>query len=168
MNRRGVLRSAAASVALTVLRRAPAAGEGLARPFIAVIYDERHPEARTFAENLRRHGAAPFPTRGDATGLWYGGALRQNAGAIAGLTSWSDFVIARSCGREFGLRVVFEQPHDPGSDLSRYLDRVLFPVQADPARGARDKIESGRPGQLIAWLLMPRTSATTERGPKER
>ena len=76
MNRRGMLRSASAGVALTVLppwRRRPTIS---AAPLIPVIYDERHADARAFAEHLQRQGAASFPTRGDATGLWYGGALR--------------------------------------------------------------------------------------------
>jgi hypothetical protein len=124
MNRRGMLRSAAAGVALTVLHRAAAKSGDPRQPPVTVIYDERHADARAFAEHLQRQGATTFATRGDASGLWYGGAPLRNGGAIAGLTTWSDFVIARSCAREFGLRLR----------------------------------TSGRPGQLIAWLLIPRTA----------
>ena len=127
MNRRGILRVASAGVALTVLRRA-AAVEDSPRPLIAVIYDERHADARAFAEHLQRQGTASFATRGDATSLWYGEPSLRNAGTIAGLTAWSDLVIARSLGREFGMRLAFEKPHSPGS-----------------------------PDQLFAWSLTPRT-----------
>jgi hypothetical protein len=122
-----MLRLTSAGIALTVLRRA-AAAENSRCPLIAVIYDERHADARAFAEHLQRQGAASFATRGDATSLWYGDPSPRNAGTIAGLTTWSDLVIARSHGREFGMRLAFEKPHGPGSS-----------------------------DHLFAWLLTPRT-----------
>jgi hypothetical protein len=125
VNRRDLLGLAVAGVALAIPRLSMAIGPRL----MSVIYDERYPDARAFAEHYRIRGAASFPTRGDGTGLWYcdsGSVLRKKGRAVAGLTTYSDLVIARSCGRELGLRLAFEA--------------------------------SDRPDHLVAWLLMPRTT----------
>jgi hypothetical protein len=147
VNRRGLLGVVSAGFALTVLRPALSGS----RP-MTVIYDERYADARAFAAYFRAHGAAPLPTRGDATALWYG-ALRQEGGAVAGLTAYPDLIIARSCGRELGLRLVFERPYqdrlaDPPALLAAALSR---PSPAAPS--GRDASSD----HLVAWLLMPRT-----------
>jgi hypothetical protein len=160
MNRRGILRSAAAGFALTVLPRAGRSGDS-GRPLITVIYDERHDDARAFAVHLRRQGVTSFPTRGDATALWYSGELQQNGGVIGGLTTWSDLVIARSCGREFGLRLVSQEPHDAGFCTTRYLNRVLALGMAPEQRDTIRPEPADRAGQLTAWLLTPRTVRAT-------
>ena len=138
---------------------------------LTVIYDERYTDARAFADYLRTHGAATLPTRGDATRLWYGGARPRDGGTIAGLTTWSDLVIARSRGRELGLRLVFEGRHDGGFDRAGYEDHAgqvarepngparLFAEAVTRVAAGRDSIEaSGRWGHLVTWLLMPRVS----------
>jgi hypothetical protein len=129
VNRRDLLGVAFAGVALTV-RHPSIAAMASGRWPMTVIYDERYGDACAFADHFRIQGAATLPTRGDGTGLWYGGSgniLRQKGTAVAGLTTYPDLVIARSCGRELGLRLAFEA--------------------------------SDRPDHLIAWLLMPRTPA---------
>jgi len=135
MTRRGLLRCLAAGFFPTVPGRpAPVAAgvcENAAPPIVAVIYDERHRDAKVFAARLRRDGAVAFPAGGDSAGLWYGELatlLRRHGGRVAGLTSYADFVVARSCGREQALRLVFEA-----------------------SCSAPD-----RPGHLTRWLLEPR------------
>ena len=81
----------------------------------AVVYDERYSDCRSFANILVRHGATPFPVKGDCGWLWHR-ALREhlasNRGSVAGLTTDSDFVLSRACGREVGLGVTYEGAHD--------------------------------------------------------
>jgi len=73
----------------------------------AVVFDERHLASRAYAEALSRLGARSFATRGDAMVLWYGELgefLRRSGGSVSGLTDYRQFVVARSVGRELGLR----------------------------------------------------------------
>jgi hypothetical protein len=163
VNRRGLLEFVSAGVALAVLRPPMAAALRGHWP-MTVIYDERYGDARAFADYFRGHGTAPLPTRGDGTALWYGGsgaALRQAGGAVAGLTAYSDLVIARSCGRELGLRLVFERL------FVRDFDQTGYPNSGTAQSGPAGLIVAAlsRPSSapdasdhLVAWLLMPRTS----------
>lgn len=98
--------------------RLPAMGASWEREnprIAAVVYDERYSDCRSFADILVRHGATPFPVNGDCGRLWHG-ALREhlaaNRGKVAGLTADSDFVVSRACGRELGLRLIYEGAHD--------------------------------------------------------
>ena len=194
MNRRGVLRFAAVGLAVPLLRRSRAAAAPHGDPVqqrMTVIYDERYRDARAFALHLGHHGAVAWRTRGDATGLWYGAPaslLRQSNGAVAGLTTHSDLVIARSCGRELGLRLVFERRYASlldrtfvaGQDFARHhADAVGLLAEAltrsvagdyvagDYVAGDYGAIETDGPvatdrsGHLVAWLLMPRTPPAT-------
>jgi hypothetical protein len=81
----------------------------------AVVYDERYGDCRSFADILVEHGATPFPVNGDCGRLWHG-ALREHLvgsrGSVAGLTTDSDFVVSRGCGREVGLGATYEGTHD--------------------------------------------------------
>jgi hypothetical protein len=92
----------------------------------AVVYDERYSDCRSFADILVRHGATPFPVNGDCGRLWHG-TLREhlvrNRGNVAGLTTDSDFVVSRACGRELGLRLVYEGAHD-GRGSSNVMHRL--------------------------------------------
>jgi hypothetical protein len=138
MNRRDLLRSASAGVVLTALpgSLAMALSGGPGRP-TTVIYDERFAKARAFAEHVRRRGTVVLPTRGDATGLWYSdpdSPLWQTSGAVAGVTTYPDLVIARSRGRELGLRLASEErldaiAPDAGEHRSQLLTWLLLPRQ---------------------------------------
>lgn len=138
MNRREVLRSAAL-LALPPWPPVAARGGDPVR-LMTVIYDERYGEARAFARQAGRRGAVLLPTRGDATGLWYGGsgaALGQMGGAVAGVTTYPDLVIARSRSRELGSRLAFEER----------LDRCFDATGTDAV---------AHPSHLLIWLLLPR------------
>jgi hypothetical protein len=117
MTRRGLLR-ASATLGLAALGPAEAGASAVA----AVLYDARFAEARALAARLGGLGVPAFATRGDAAGLWYGalGArLRRRPGWVAGVTTYPDLVIARSCGRELGLRLVCDEG-DAGRRLLRW------------------------------------------------
>ena len=84
-------------------------------PIAAVIYDERYADCRLFADALIRQGAVAFPANGDSAQLWYGSLrahLAQHAGRVAGLTTYADFSVSQSCGRELSLATLYEGAHD--------------------------------------------------------
>lgn len=126
MNRRDLLKRAGAAIipAAILGSRLPAMGiaqqPGILR-IGAVVYDERYSDCRSFADILVRRGAVPFPVNGDCGKLWHS-ALREhlvgNGGSVAGLTSDSDSVVSRICGKELGLAAIYEGAHDcRGSDF---------------------------------------------------
>lgn len=139
MNRRDLLKRAGAAII-------PAAILGSQLPWMvvswkprisriaAVVYDERYSDCRSFAGILVRHGATPFPVSGDCGRLWYG-ALRAhlagNRGNVAGLTTDSDFVVSRACGRELGLGLVYEGAHDSrgSSNVTHRLRRTAYELE---------------------------------------
>lgn len=103
VNRRTVLECLAV-IALPVSLHAAESGAQVQR--VAVIYDPRYVPSRRFAGTLARYGAEPFDAAEDLVRLWRGAlsAYWRGAGTrIAGLTTFSDFVIARSCARQAGL-----------------------------------------------------------------
>jgi hypothetical protein len=111
MNRRDFIVSAVAGSTLMELGRRPADADTI--PVLTVIYDERFAEARAYAAAIRPLGAALFATRGDTGALWYGpvGArIRRLGGCVAGMTTYADFVLAKGCGRELGLRPTQASP----------------------------------------------------------
>lgn len=81
----------------------------------AVVYDERYADCRLFADVLAQQGAVRFPSAGDAVSVWYG-ALRehiaQRGGRVGGMTTDSDLTVSRMCGREEGLKLIYEGSHD--------------------------------------------------------
>ena len=122
MNRRDLLKRAGAAIipAAILGSRLPAMGASWEHGFslsriAAVVYDERYSDCRLFADILAEHGATPFPVNGDCGRLWYGALtehLAASRGKVAGLTTDSDFVVSRACGRELGLNLVYEGAHD--------------------------------------------------------
>ena len=128
MNRRDFLKGAGAAIVPAALPGAlwtPAAGSEKPQsaedvpadgsPVTAVVFDERYPDCREFAEALALRGAKPFATNQDAAQLWYGGLrahLAQNPGRVAGLTTYADFSVSLACGRELGLARLYEGAHD--------------------------------------------------------
>jgi hypothetical protein len=118
MNRRELLKGAAMIPAALLGSRLPAmtsSQKSGTPPITAVVYDERYSDCQVFAEALARCGARLFPTNSDCAWLWYGtirNHLAQLRGRVAGLTTDSDFMVSRMCGRELGLGVAYEGAHD--------------------------------------------------------
>jgi TAT (twin-arginine translocation) pathway-exported protein len=81
----------------------------------AVVYDERYADCRLFADALVRHGAIAFPAHSDSAQLWYGQLrdhLARHPGRVAGFTTYADFSVSQSCGRELSLITLYEAAHD--------------------------------------------------------
>ena len=100
-----------------------AADHPMISPITSVIYDERYSDCRVFAEALVRGGAVPFALNGnsaksingDSASLWYGALWTHPAchgGRVAGFTTYSDFGVSQSCGRELDLKMIYEGRHD--------------------------------------------------------
>lgn len=74
---------------------------------LIVVQDSRHAASLRHAAALAPRAARLLDAREDLARLWYGG-LRAHAEraplALAGMTSWSDFLVLRGCAAECGLR----------------------------------------------------------------
>jgi hypothetical protein len=130
------------------------AASPIASPITAVVYDERYTDCRMFTEAFTRAGAVAFATNGDSASLWYGSLrahLAQHGGRVAGFTTYSDFSVSQSCGRELNLKLLYEGAHDcrasvnlthrlPGGDEARDLASAF-------AEG------DGRWPEHLAWVL---------------
>jgi len=127
MNRRDFLKGAGAAIipaalpgaVWTAAPVAAAAGVSQAAQAVvsitAVVFDERYPDCRKFADALEKRGAKAFATNQDAVQLWYGSLrahLAEHPGRVAGLTTYADFSVSQSCGRELDLARIYEGEHD--------------------------------------------------------
>jgi hypothetical protein len=142
----------------------------------AVVCDGRYADCNAFADALALRGAKAFATNADAVQLWYGplrAHLTENPGGIAGLTTYADFSVSLSCGRELNFAPLYEGEHDgrrSRADLAHRLctssdDREIAAAFADASWAtqladalARVPIETaGRPATARS------TTATTPR-----
>lgn len=77
----------------------------------AVVYEARYLAACEFAQRQAERGARVFDTEGCMVSLWRGPLaelVNRGEARVAGLTTYSDFSIARECARDRGLRVLHE------------------------------------------------------------
>jgi hypothetical protein len=100
VNRRDLLTGVAAVAGAAVLPRIELGVEPLR--LAAVVVDRRYPELRQFHETLQG-SAARVIDAADLCRHWYGDNMVEAGMAIAGLTTWIDFIVMRGCARETGL-----------------------------------------------------------------
>jgi hypothetical protein len=96
-------------------------------PISAVVYDERYDDCKLFAGALVRQGAVAFPARSDSAQLWYGPLrehLAHRPGRVAGFTTYADFSVSQSCGRELSLITLYEAAHDSRASRALLAHRV--------------------------------------------
>ncbi len=94
---------------------APAGADTAAQ---AVVYDSGNSAAREFAQAHSERGAQLFAANECMVRLWRDPLTQIVSHAdvrIAGLTTYSDFSMARECAREHGLRVLQESWHRDSS-----------------------------------------------------
>jgi hypothetical protein len=157
MTRRGVLSGAAAIAGVTALPPFlhPAA---VARSAIGhVVVDARLPQSAAFASGLdgsRRHTISALD---DLCNRWYT-QLRREVRAtstdIAGLTTWMDYVVMRSCAAEIGYVCAFHAEHVPGRGFLEH--RVT--AHPDLLRLARTIATPPDHLRMIIWVFSPRSS----------
>lgn len=77
----------------------------------AVVYEPRYVAACEFAREHAGRGAQVFGADGGMVQLWRGPlaeVVSRGEARIAGITSYSDFALARECARDHGLKVLHE------------------------------------------------------------
>ena len=122
MNRRQLLLRG-----LVVAALAPAAGiagaKDEANQTLAVVQDPAYRRSREFASLLVARGARLFTPEDDMLGLWHGplAAFSRAAGPmrLAGLTTWSDFLVLRDCARQAGMAPLSTLDPDAGGARPR-------------------------------------------------
>ncbi len=140
MNRRDFLKSAGAAIVPAAIPGAIWASElpvenaaqanvvpPAVVPITAVVYDERYADCKRFADAVVRQGAVAFPANADSAQLWYGSLrahLAQHPGRVAGLTTYADFTVSQSCGRELNLATIYEGAHDARRSRSNLTHRL--------------------------------------------
>jgi hypothetical protein len=101
---------------LAVLAPGVALASGVG-PLRAFFFDRRSAPSSAQARAHSAAGLATFDGRRDDLGqVWRRElpALIAGGGTVAGLTPWSDLLIAEASGRDLGLRLAFHQPADGG------------------------------------------------------
>lgn len=128
--------------------------QGKSGSLCAVIHDERYSDARRFAEALKSPGVMRLASTGEAIALWTRECrprLPQRAWRLAGLTTYSDFVLLRACARESGGGLLYESLHD-----CRRGGRIVHAVRAGGsipaiARALRDGDWAARLARVLAY-----------------
>jgi hypothetical protein len=118
VNRRGVLKIGAATVAAVVVK-IPLFGRNLSPgrtriAFHRAVFDERFAECRGFADELRSAGVFTSGIRRDVAELWYRDLrvhLSENRLPFAGLTDRPALFCLEELARDVGMRVIFRSDH---------------------------------------------------------
>lgn len=125
MTRRGVLTGAAALAGLTSLPgilNASAVGH--------LVVDERLAASAAFAAGFAGVRIHRVSAMDDLCNGWYTRIRRQvlaDARDLAGLTTWMDYVVMRSCAAEIGYRRIRHTEHLTPSGQVRMVSWVFSP-----------------------------------------
>lgn len=95
----------------------PAAGVPLHR-VSDIIYDQRFPQAQTFASAAQDHGVTTHAIEGDVTSLWYhtlDAAWKEGPQTIAGMTGHGVLFVLERLAWEKGMTVAFRAQHEPNA-----------------------------------------------------
>ena len=159
--RRKFLQSAISALLLPLLSR-KAFAAGAPHIFDQVVFDQRYPKARAFAEKARQAGLKCTAIRGDITDLYFRDlALRWSRGpsAIAGLSTIASLFCLEMLARDRGMRLVY---------LTDVLDSQPVPdIPSDVAhrKPAAISIVGEESERLIMWVIAPHGPfAHTEEG----
>ncbi len=172
MRRRDLLVAAGSLAGPALL---PSAGVARARSAVPdlVMFDARYEAARRFAGALAASGSAVVETQIDLARLWYGGVRSSRVDRrrirIAGLTTWSDFVVIQGCAAEERRRLQWVAFHDPARShrVSRGDGRLEATLTAAgggwpealataigaSGRSAPPRRADGERVALVSWLL---------------
>jgi hypothetical protein len=130
LTRRGVLMGAAAIAGVTAL---PHCLSGLAAAPGAighVVVDARLAQSAAFAAGISGSRIHTVSALDDLCNRWYTSLRRQvlaDATAIAGRTSWMDYVVMRSCAAEIGYRGSFYAEHRSAAAQLRAVTWIFTP-----------------------------------------
>jgi hypothetical protein len=131
------------------------------RAFDVVVFDQRFPQARDFAQQARETGLECVAIEGDITHLYFHDlALRWNRGptTIAGLSTKASLFCLEMLARDRGMRLAFSADvldSEPAPDIP-------FDV-ADRKTAAMSIIGDDRE-RLVVWAIAPREAYAREEG----
>jgi hypothetical protein len=143
VTRRGVLAGAAAVAAATALPPFLQSSRAARTAIGHVVVDERLVQAATLAGHALVPRLHTVGALDDLCSRWYLQLRREvlaNSGHIAGLTTWMDYVIMRSCAAEIGY---VEQAMSAHRELAQLLARL-------------DVRESWAHVRTVSWVFSPR------------
>jgi hypothetical protein len=112
LTRRGVLTGAAAIAGMTALPQFLNARKAIGH----VVVDGRLAHSAQFAAGIAATRVHAVGALDDLCNRWYTGLRAEvlaDAGHIAGLTTWMDYVVMRSCAAEIGYAAAFHAEHVP-------------------------------------------------------
>jgi hypothetical protein len=123
-------------------------------PLYKVVFDERFPASRRFAEEAKRLGAPVHGTKGDITDLWFNDLYarwKQGPAAIAGLTAHGPIFCLERIAWDQRMRVVFRADHRYRDDGS--IEHVLSGPESMLREAARLKGEGAEWTSRMASLV---------------
>ena len=167
ITRRGVLTGAAGIAGVTVLPGFLAPSGGASSAIGHVVVDDRLAHSAAFAAGFIAADIHHVDALDDLCHRWYTRLRRQlmvDAGHIAGLTTWMDYVVMRSCAAEIGYRRAFHTEHLPGT---RFWPQALGRAVASgahlrshfvPGRVFSATMAAASSGhvRMITWVFSPR------------
>ncbi len=130
MTRRGVLTGAAAIAGVTALPQFLNAGPVGRGAIGHVVVDERLSESAAFAAGIPGSRIHSISALDDLCNRWYTQLRRQvlaGARPIAGLTSWMDYVVMRSCAAEIGYVRTMHAEHRSGAGQVHMVSWAFSP-----------------------------------------
>jgi hypothetical protein len=123
LNRRTFVQTSVAAWSISLLGGLKSGWSVAAGPnridFYKVLFDRKHPAARTFGRAAEAAGLTIQAIDRDVTALWYDDLYhrwRQGAAAIAGLTPVPVAFCLQQLGQNAGMRLVYHAQHTPSGD----------------------------------------------------
>jgi hypothetical protein len=160
-NRREFLQSTLAVSALPLVSGAALAPfSASATPIARVVYDERLPASRAFAERTARSGIPAHGFKGDITSLWFNDLHRRwvrKPEAVAGLTEAPALFCLERLAWDYKMRVIFLAEHRAGE-----LGGITHTISTPGKLRAADLDAAGaRWAQALAGALIAPHGART-------
>jgi hypothetical protein len=169
-NRREFLQGSLAVSALPLMTGAALAPFAAnATPIARVIFDERLPASRSFAERAAQSGIPAHAFKGDITSLWFNDLHQRwtrKPEAVAGLTEPAALFCLERLAWDYKMRVTYLAEHRANETPAdaRWIDAVAREVMSPnavqtPILGAssvgiaRHERDHERP--LVSWVIAP-------------
>jgi hypothetical protein len=167
ITRRGVLAGAAAVAGVSALPSLLAPASSARSAIGHVVVDERLAHSVAFASGFRGPDLHQVGALDDLCNRWYTRLRREvlaKAGHIAGLTSWIDYVVMRSCAAEIGYRRAFHTEHLPGTQMwPQALGEALAVGAHLRSRFQPERVFSAATAavptghvRMVTWVFAPR------------
>jgi hypothetical protein len=124
-------------------------------PIGHVVVDRRLPQSAAFASGFDGPHLHVIDALDDLCHRWYTQLRREvlaSSQPIAGLTSWIDHVVMRSCAAEIGYTGAFHAEHVPGRG---FLEHQVT-AHPDLLRLARTIVTSADQ-RMVTWVFSPRS-----------